>query len=321
MSQANDLIARFVVQYGLRVISDGDLDGIFACGILLRGLNRKNIKAVSFPHPSKLHGLKVKNSILIEMPLTRGVLYLGSNILIDHHPEPPRVELFEGSTLKERIVIENVKSVASLVYSIYRDSLELPRIAEKILSAVDNVDNGVYVNDIDRDIHYAYLINKTNENMRYQLLEMIINNKWFDILDWIRSESKKYKEYVPKKVDELVDRAIEIYPGVALFCYDIDDKIESAAMGNAMFKLEEKYKIVIGLGTKNNKPEKARIATKKNMNLKPLYSFFISLGFSSGGRKNVGGVQFLGKIDSTEEAKKIFTTAIQKIEKQLAPQA
>ena len=174
----------FVNSYGARIVSDGDLDGIFATGLLLLVFRTEDIReCVKFPHPNDLAGLKVRNSILVELPLTKGLTYVDQNVLIDHHPDPPRVEYYEGNNIVNSFIVSGARSVASLVYTIFRDTLKLSNTAREIISAIDNIDNGYYAGRLDRILHSAYLINKTDDNMRYSLLDMIIRRDWEGILE------------------------------------------------------------------------------------------------------------------------------------------
>ena len=65
-------------------------------------------------------------------------------------------------------------------------------------------------------------------------------------------------------------------------------------MREAMFRLEEKYKIVISIGLKNNMAFKASIGTRDSeIDLNKIYDDLRNIdGITAGGRRNIGGVQF-----------------------------
>ena len=254
MNNVARLLINFAKKHGIKIISDGDLDGIFATALLLiafkqNGFKIENIKdVVHFPHPRILKGLKVSESILIELPQSKGLIYVGNNLLLDHHPEPPRVEIYSNEKLVERYIVKDARSAASLVYKIFEDLMKLPESALKILNAVDEADNLQYTCEFSKLLHAAYHLHVTEEKMRFMLVEMAFSGKWDKIVDWAKKEGEKYMKLVPKKARELVSRAEELAPSVVLFTYDSNDQIEKAAITEAMRLLEEKYDIVISLG-------------------------------------------------------------------------
>jgi len=305
------IIRDFVRRHGLHVVSDGDLDGIFASGLLLRvlGFEGDLEGVVEFPHPLSLSGLRVSSSILIELPLSKGLVYCGENILIDHHPEPPRVELYRDENCVESVVVGGAESVASVVYMIFRDVLELSDTALKILRAIDNIDQGRHPDKLSVDLHNAFSLNKRDDGMRYMLVRAILEDRWGSIIRWAEAESRRFEEQVPIKIEELIGRAQRLTGNVVYFTYDFDDNVEAAAMTNAMISLEDKYDIVIAIATKNNKPISARIATKKDIDLLPVFEKLREQGINAGGRKNVGGAQF-GDIATLDETIRILEKAI-----------
>ena len=324
MNNVARLLINFAKKHGIKIISDGDLDGIFATALLLiafkqNGFKIENIKdVVHFPHPRTLKGLKISESILIELPQSKGLIYAGNNLLLDHHPEPPRVEIYSNEKLIERYIVKDARSAASLVYKIFEDLVKLPESALKILNAVDEADNLQYTCEFSKLLHAAYHLHVTEEKMRFMLVEMAFSGKWDKIVDWAKKEGEKYMKLVPKKVRELVSRAEELAPSVVLFTYDSNDQIEKAAITEAMRLLEEKYDIVISLGVLHGKPESARIATMKDIDLIPMFNEIVKeygkYGVTAGGRKNVGGAQFRqSSISTVEEAKRILKRIIQRV--------
>ncbi|HDJ89863.1 MAG TPA: hypothetical protein ENG40_04140, partial [Thermoprotei archaeon] len=96
--EAKKLLINFSKQNNIRIFSDGDIDGVFGTGLLLLGLYRSNVEIplrnIRFPHPLSFRKLKIYNSILIELPITKGLKYFGENVLIDHHKDFSEVTLY-----------------------------------------------------------------------------------------------------------------------------------------------------------------------------------------------------------------------------------
>jgi len=287
-----------------KICSDGDMDAIFASAFLIRGLDLVGDlrEILRFPRPDRLSGYVVGDSFAVELPLSKGVVYRGRVVLIDHHPEPARVEVYEGGRLVDRCVVGDVRSVASAVYIILRDSLDLPQIALNILRSIDNIDNAVYEAELDRWLHKAFFINKMDNSFRYLLVEYVLDDKWDKIVEWAKKQASIYDREVPRTVEKLVGRARELKPDVVYFTYDLEDKYESAALTPAMIRLEDKFSIVIAIGTRKNKAFSARIATKRDIDLAPIFHRLREQGISAGGRRNVGGAGFGGiPLDSAIE--------------------
>ncbi len=287
-----------------KICSDGDMDAIFASAFLIKGLDLVGDlrDILRFPRPDRLSGYVVRDSFAVELPLSKGVVYRGQVVLIDHHPEPARVEVYENDCLVDRCVVDNVRSVASAVYIILRDSLDLPQIALNILRSIDNIDNAVYETELDRWLHKAFFINKMNDEFRYLLVKYIINDEWCKIVEWARKQASIYDQEVPRTVEKLVGRVKELKLGVVYFTYNAEDKYESAALTPAMIKLEDRFNIVIAIGIRNNKAVSARIATKRDIDLIPIFNRLREKGINAGGRKNVGGARFKGiPLDSAIE--------------------
>jgi len=280
------------------------MDAIFASAFLIKGLDLVGDlrDILRFPRPDRLSGYVVRDSFAVELPLSKGVVYRGQVVLIDHHPEPARVEVYENDCLVDRCVVDNVRSVASAVYIILRDSLDLPQIALNILRSIDNIDNAVYETELDRWLHKAFFINKMNDEFRYLLVKYIINDEWCKIVEWARKQASIYDQEVPRTVEKLVGRVKELKLGVVYFTYNAEDKYESAALTPAMIKLEDRFNIVIAIGIRNNKAVSARIATKRDIDLIPIFNRLREKGINAGGRKNVGGARFKGiPLDSAIE--------------------
>jgi len=116
LSEIIHLLENFARKYGGTITSDSDLDGIFATGLLARYLRKIGIDVkYYYPKPNELRGLIADGHILIELPLTKGLIYRGENILIDHHNGPTRIELFRDNKIAKSFPLGEAKSVADLV--------------------------------------------------------------------------------------------------------------------------------------------------------------------------------------------------------------
>ena len=109
----------FVERHGVKVISDGDWDGILASAILVKWLKEKGFKcdfdSVEFPKPRDLVEMKIGGAILIELPPSRGYTVVEESLLFDHHTETGLFLVTEGGRLKALVKIEPFPSVARLV--------------------------------------------------------------------------------------------------------------------------------------------------------------------------------------------------------------
>jgi len=286
---AIDLLHIFVKGRAIKIVSDGDLDGIFATGFLTSYFRNIGLEVeYLYPKPEKIKGMIVQDCILIELPLTRGIIYREENLLFDHHNGPARVELFKENKVVKSIVFPNCKSIAQLVHYILGI-----KVNKELLEAVNNIDNGVYETGITEKLHRAYLLNISNVDMRKFLTESVANQKWKEILEWTKKESRKWKKHVEPKIHDIFERIHVIVPGVAVFTYFEQNDVEKAARTEAMLKLEDRHDIVVSIGLDDqNRAVSARIATKKPIDLSTVYKQFQKLGYTAGGRKNVGGVQF-----------------------------
>jgi len=271
------------------IISDGDLDGIFATGFLVHYLKKLGVDIeYHYPSPSKLRGLVVSRNILIELPLTKGLVYRGDNILIDHHNGPARVELFNGDKPVKSFYFGEVSSVAELVSRALSIDVDI-----ELLDAVNQIDSGRHETQLAEMLHKAYLLNISSSEMRGILTRLVIDEKWSEIKEWAKREYVRWSELVEPRIDELIRSAKTLIPGVVYFIYREESDIDKAARTFALMKLEDIYDIAISIGVdKDNNALKARIATKKPIDLTTVFEQLRGMGHNAGGRANVGGVQF-----------------------------
>ena len=97
-----DIVIRFVRTNGFRALSDGDLDGVFASGLLARGLIRRGIMEVwdgeiLFPRASRMRGLEISGRILVDLGPERGLVLRGRNLLVGHREDRLEVAILDGA--------------------------------------------------------------------------------------------------------------------------------------------------------------------------------------------------------------------------------
>ena len=271
------------------IISDGDLDGIFATGFVIHYLRKLGVDIeYRYPAPNKLRGLVVSGYIIIELPLTKGLVYQGENILIDHHNGPARVELFEEDKPVKSFYFGEVSSVAELVSRALGIDID-----KELLDAVNQIDSGKHETKLAEMLHKAYLLNISSSEMRKMLTKLVAEEKWSEIKEWAKREYSRWSNLVEPRIDELIRSAKPLVSGVIYFIYREDSDIDKAARTLALMKLEEICDIAISIGIdEHNKALKARIATKKPIDLTTVFEQLRSMGHNAGGRANVGGVQF-----------------------------
>ncbi|RLG53668.1 MAG: hypothetical protein DRN99_06365 [Thermoproteota archaeon] len=265
-----------------KVVSDGDLDGILASGLLSRALNVD----VEFPSPGELRGLRVEGCILVELPPSKGLEYRGRNILLDHH-EYSGVVVFEGSEAAVEYRAE-AGCVADIAVEVFE--LELPAEGLEVLEAVRRIDQGRYESWLDRALHRAYRLEIASKEMRYRLLEWVRSGSWSRFMEWARSGDERWR-LVEEAVRELKLRARELARGAVYFTYDGESWAERAAMREAMLQLEEEHPVVVAVEVKEGKAAKASLATKAGVDLQPAFARLREMGYSAGGRSSVGGAQ------------------------------
>ncbi len=284
----------FARENGINIVSDGDLDGIFASGLLLRGLNLyglgAGLDAVSFPHPRSLLGMRVESSFLIELPPSKGLEYSGRNLLIDHHGGVSGVLLYRGGNVETYLKVEG-GSVAEIVVKALR--LELSSEALLLIDAVGKIDHAVYDSKLAEDLHKAYRLEVSSPDMRVKVAGWVYNGDWMKIIEWASRAGEKWS-LVEEWERRLYKNRISLCNSIVYFTYDGFDPLEQAAMRGAMFRLEDEYKLVVAVRIEEGKPVSASIGTKAGVNLQPLFSKLVSKGLNAGGRENIGGVQISG---------------------------
>ncbi|MEM2981123.1 MAG: hypothetical protein QW385_07170 [Thermoproteota archaeon] len=279
------------------ILSDPDLDGIFAASLTARALGSDTLR-IQYPKPSEIDSLKVTKSILIELPLSKGLTYVGRNVLIDHHHSTPFIALYNSSDKVREVLFDSgLRSVSRLMFEILRESLEIDENGLRILEAVDQIDSGKIETELADKINKAFLLNSMKEDARKDLTFTIYSMDWNRFLEWVEKEQGKW-DIVEDKIKKLNGFVKRIDGSIVYFTYDVSDQLEAAARRMLMFKLEEDYEgIILCIGLRKGKPVSATIATRGGLDLNKVYlELKKNEGVRAGGRKNIGGIQFKREI-------------------------
>ena len=317
----SDIITRFVRNRGFRLICDGDLDSLFASGMLIKALielEEKHILdgSIRFPRARELKKISASDSILIELGPERGITFKGSNLLIDHHPDPPRVVLYEGTTptLTRKYSIST--SVAGLILHIFGDKINAP---EDLIFAIDEADYRNYATQLAYDVARAFIISRNvpneeifdevfsglTEKVKYEgklidiLLELvrtspiygyiplaIMTDSWDSIDSWVRTEAERYKKVALPKAKRLYNRATR-RETMAFIIYDYGDPIERTALLDAIYTLAVEFEVAFAIGVTRS-GFTVRIETyNPEINLKKLCQKIRMKNVECGGRSDI----------------------------------
>ncbi|MBO3753399.1 MAG: hypothetical protein FGF53_00735 [Candidatus Brockarchaeota archaeon] len=290
------------------ILSDPDLDGIFAASITAKALGG-DFSRIHYPKPSEIDTVKACRSILIELPLSKGLTYVGSNVLLDHHGPAPLIALYNGSKKTEEILFNSgLRSVSRLIFEVFRDLLELNEEGIRMLEAVDEIDSGNMVSELAVKMNKAFLLNSMREDVRSSLSRMVYESDWSSILQWVEGELSRWS---------LVENMIEKLRGslgrigsITYFTYDVTDQLEAAARRMLMFELGGSEKVVVCVGLRKGKPVSATIAAR-GLDLNKVYVELLkNNGVKAGGRSNIGGIQFKQEIN-LEDALNLIRMAVE----------
>ncbi len=293
------------------ILSDPDLDGVFTAAILARVLNAE-ISRIQYPKPSEISSLKVMKSILIELPITKGLTYVGRNVLIDHHESPPSIALYNGVTKISEVLFDSgFKSVSRLIYHVFEEDVKIDENGLRLLDAIDQIDSGNIESEIADSLNKAFLLNSMKEKVREELTLTIYRMDWNSIFNWVNRELSKWS--VVEDTIEKMKESVKTIGDITYFTYDVTDQLESAARRILMLRLEENIGgIVLCIGLRRGKPVSATIATRSNLNLNKVYeNLRKNEGVRAGGRENVGGIQFKTEL-TLEDALRLIQDAVEK---------
>ncbi|MBO3799016.1 MAG: hypothetical protein QW491_09850 [Thermoproteota archaeon] len=290
------------------ILSDSDLDGIFAASIIARALGT-DFSRIHYPKPSEIDTVKASRSILIELPLSKGLTYVGSNVLLDHHGPAPLIAFYNGPRKTREILFNSgIRSVSRLVFEVFKDLLELNDEGIRMLEAVDEIDSGNIVSELAVKINKAFLLNSMREDVRSSLTRMVYEGDWNSILNWVESEIGRWN-IVENKIEKLRS-TIGKTGSITYFTYDVTDQLEAAARRMLMFELGGSEKVVVCVGLRKGKPVSATIAACC-LDLNKVYAELLkNNGVKAGGRVNIGGIQFKQEI-SLEDALNLIRMAVE----------
>lgn len=342
----SDILIRFVKTRNINIISDGDLDGVFATGLLLRGIKLSGVpiddSSIFFPRARERKGLEVANSILVELRPDRGLIYKGYNILIDHHPEPPMIAMYKDSRpiLKRKYNLDS--SVAGLVHYVFEDVLDVP---PELVVAVDAVDYKRYDVLLARDMARAFLISRNipNRNLRnvfantismcdrssrlYKLLcdlmaqnsiygylvLAIVEGLWDNIYDWLREESIRYENRIYGTVKKLYNRKSGDSK-ISWVIYNYGDIKERTAIDDVLYDLQKESEIAFIVGITGN-GFLVRVTTfNSDIDLNSIcWNLPSGRDIDCGGRRNVIGLYFPNRNFSLRGVIEIILNSIRTI--------
>ncbi|MCX8184086.1 MAG: hypothetical protein N3F08_06690, partial [Crenarchaeota archaeon] len=227
-------------------MSDSDLDGIFAASITAKALGG-DFSRIHYPKPSEIDSIKACRSILIELPLSKGLTYVGSNILLDHHGPAPLIALYNGPRKTREILFNSgLRSISRLVFEVFKDLLEFNEDGIKILEAVDEIDSGNMVSELAVKMNKAFLLNSMREDVRNSLTRMVYESGWSIILKWVESELGRWS-IVENKIEKLRGSLGRV-GSITYFTYDVTNQLEAAARRMLMFELGGSEEVVVCVG-------------------------------------------------------------------------
>jgi len=212
-------LVEFARRHGVKILSDGDWDGILASALLVKWLRKQGFKCgvseVEFPKPRKLYSMKIKDYILVELPPSRGYIVEDEALLFDHHGVTGLFLVRRGEQIEKLIKTREFPSAARLVSFLL--DIKLAKGYEKLLKAVDLIDTGESRKDsFAWMIHKAYLINTDSSEFRRIVLAMLIEDKIKDLIEYLREESKAYDKAL-EKINILESRVRSISNRIAFF--------------------------------------------------------------------------------------------------------
>jgi hypothetical protein len=293
------------------ILSDPDLDGIFATAILARALNT-DVLRIHYPKLSEIGSLRVMKSILIELPITKGLTYVGKNVLIDHHESPPSIALYTGATkISEALFDSGFKSISRLIYHVFGEDVKIDENGLRLLDAIDQIDSGSIESEIADSLNKAFLLNSMKEKVREELTLTIYRMDWNSLFNWVNRELSKWS--IVEDTVEKMKESVKTIGNITYFTYDVTNQVESAARRILMLRLEENIRgMVLCIGLRRGKPVSATIAARSNLNLNKVYeNLRKNEGVRAGGRENVGGIQFKTEL-TLEDALRLIQDAVGK---------
>jgi len=280
------------------IVADGDIDGILGASLVsIKALEigcGGRISGVEFPPPGSLVGARIRRSILVELPPSRGYMVEDEALVFDHH-EFTGAKLFGrgGSEVSAHIVEGSYPSVSSLIKALL--DVAVPEALEPLLVAADLIDSGRSREDpLAWKIHRAYLYYIDDQGMRQNLYSWIIANKISRILEWADEGAKGY-EKAREKIPEIASRAKRIGTAAVSWINQLSRE-ERTAMREAMIELERHHDLVIILELEENTVKRIHMGSYK-IDVRPYIQKILEelskrgVQAAGGGRPQAGGIQ------------------------------
>ncbi|MHA1664816.1 MAG: hypothetical protein ACTSVW_03185 [Candidatus Njordarchaeales archaeon] len=287
----------FTTKYQI-ILSHRDWDGLFGGALISR----------IFELPVKFHNRidAAEAAIIVEVPISRSSV-IESSLIIDHH-NCKKSEFYALRYGNMFICDEKYPSVTQLISDIFNEDLP-----SEFQEAINYLEQGeINKSQLANDMFFAYISNleKFPFNM---LLKAIRDGNWKFLHSWIIEKTNKLdKKRILTVKDALLKDVKLISRDVALIKYRKDNPLENGASKLALLELQDEYKVVIALALKNGYVEIGTIATKKNINLNPVFTYLENIGIDAGGRRTVGGFRFRHNI-SLEQVISILKEAMKEL--------
>lgn len=257
------------------IVSDGDWDGVFGTGILVRWATEReiNVKKIIFPSPLEIK--KGSYSRIVSLEIVPTKCKIEKSIIFDHH-EGPHTDIYEGNIW----IYGKFLSVGRLIVEFL--DMEVPKVW---IDAIDEVDSGFPTSKLGTHLFKAYQAN-VESFPRREIAELISREEYDQVLDLLSERVQKYNKQ-EQVAEVLIKSAEELIPRVVYFTYE---ETQQGARRIAMFKLEQQYDIVIAIRIQNETLFSSIATMKENIDLTKLFNELRKIGLSSGGHSNVGGV-------------------------------
>lgn len=296
MESVKKTLLHFIKENGLNIVSDGDWDGIVGSAILVKWCRKlgMNKYSIDLPHPRKVPLLTLSGNIVIELSPSRGYKVESRCILFDHHNFNGVAFLEKDNKIVPIIEYkEDIGSIAELIYHVLEIHDEK---LEKLINIINYIDQGKSkeIKEAWR-YHKAYLANIDSQGFRLKIFKLIIDEK-YEELETIIQEAAKIYDKAQEYVEKIVARSTIIDDRIAVSWYNVDVKFEKIAFREAMFKLEEKYDLVIIAAKRSdNTIERLHLGSYKldvGKIIEQTLNILKKEGVKGGGKRTAGGIQF-----------------------------
>ena len=260
------------------IVSDGDWDGIVATALLIIYARKNDIEPViQYPHPRELKNSAFENVVSVEITPTKTKIC--NSVIFDHH------EKVEGHG-NVWVFDSNAPSVASLV----SEFLDI-EFDKNFMDAINAIDQGDWrKTELSQILFKAFQIDPASFP-RMEITYRLANYEIDYVISWATERARLFNG-IMKIAEKLKENKILLWskPAIVYFTYRVGK--DEGARRLALLDLEEEYDIAISLGIQDRDIfVTGTIATKKDIDLSPLFKELRKMGYNAGGRKNVGGFQ------------------------------